>query len=276
LVDRRQLVAMGLRHHEIDYRVRVGRLIVVHRGVYAVGHARLTLAGRWMAAVLASGEGAVLSHRSAAMLWGIRRTDRTAIEVISPRWGRSGRGIERHRVQLGTDEMTVRNGIPTTSVTRTLLDLAAVLTSRQLQRAVNQAEVLQLTDPLPLSAAVERHRGHRGVRALRALTADASITRSELEDRFREFLLDHELPMPETNALVGPYEVDCLWRAERVVIELDGRDTHDTQHAFEADRARDRALQAAGHRVVRITWRQLRGEPAAVAADLRALLRLAV
>lgn len=110
---------------------------------------------------------------------------------------------------------------------------------------------------------------------MRALIADASITRSELEDRFREFLLDHELPLPETNALVGPYEVDCLWRAERVVIELDGRDVHDTQHAFEADRARDRVLQAAGHRVVRIAWRQLRDEPAAVAADLRALLRLA-
>jgi very-short-patch-repair endonuclease len=274
LVNRRQLVAMGLRHHEIDYRVRVGRLIVVHRGVYAVGHARLTLAGRWMGAVLANGDGAVLFRHSAGALWGVRRTDRTAIDVATPRWGRSGRGIERHCVRLRADEVTVRNGIPTTTVTRTLIDLAAVLTPRQLARVVNQGEVLQLTDPVPLSAAVERYRGRRGIAALRALALDASITRSELEDRFRGFLADSGLPRPQTNALVGPYEVDCLWREERVVVELDGRDVHDTRLAFEADRARDRALQAAGYRVVRITWRQLRDEPAAVAADLRALLRL--
>jgi very-short-patch-repair endonuclease len=209
------------------------------------------------------------------MLWGIRRTDRTLIEVTCPRTGRGRAGIQRHRAGLRTEEVTVHDGIPTTSVTRTLLDLAAVLTPRQLQRAVNQAEVLQLSDPVPLSAAVERHQSRRGTRALRDITATANVTRSELEDRFREFVHENDLPLPETNALVGPYEVDCLWRAERVMVELDGRGVHDTRAAFEDDRARDRALQATGYRVVRITWRQLRDEPAAVAADLRALLRLA-
>ena len=137
----------------------------------------------------------------------------------------------------------------------------------------------RLRDPLALDALFERYPRRPGVPALRALLGQrVTLTRSELEKRFGEFLADAGLPLPETNAHLQIsgiwYEVDCLWRAERVVVELDGRATHHTRAAFEADRARDRALQAAGFRVVRITWRQLHESPAAVAADLRALLRL--
>jgi REase_MTES_1575 len=232
-----------------------------------------------MAAVLASGEGTWLSFRSGAMLWCIRRTERGLIEVTSPRTGRGRPGIQRHRAELPPDEVTVHHGVPVTTVPRTLLDLATVLTPRQLARAVNEAEVQRLWDPLSLDALLERYPQRPGVPALRELLGQrVTFTRGELEKRFLEFLSDAGLPLPETNAHIQIsglwYEVDCLWRAERVIVELDGRATHDTRQAFEADRARDRVLQAAGFRVIRITWRQLHATPAAVAADLRALLRL--
>jgi hypothetical protein len=279
VIARIQLLRLGLGSKAIDHRVKLGRLLVIHRGVYAVGHARLTIHGHWMAAVLACGEHARLSFRSAGMLLNIRRTERGLIEVTSPRTGRGRPGIQRHRAILPPDEVTVHQGIPTTTVPRTLLDLATVLTPRQLARAVNEAEVQRLWDPLSLSALLERYPRRPGVPALRALLGQrVTVTRGELEQRFRKFLADAGLPRPETNAHIQVngiwYEVDCLWREERVIVELDGRATHDTRLAFETDRARDRVLQAAGFRVIRITWRQLHESPAAVAADLRALLRL--
>jgi very-short-patch-repair endonuclease len=232
-----------------------------------------------MAAVLATGEAARLSFRSGAMLWSIRRTERGLIEVTSPRCGRGRAGIQRHQAELRSDEVTVHQGIPVTTVARTLLDLATVLTPHQLARAVNEAEVQRLLDPLSLNALLQRYPRRRGVPALRELLGQAiTLTRSELEKRFREFLTDHGLPLPETNAHIqinGVWiEVDALWREQHLIVELDGRSTHDTSAAFESDRARDRILQAAGFRVIRITWRQLHESPAAVAADLRALLRL--
>jgi hypothetical protein len=279
VIARIQLLRLGLGRGAIELRVRRGRLHLIHRGVYAVGHARLTIHGRWMAAVLAGGQGTRLSFRSGGMLWSIRRTERGQVEVTSPQRGRGRPGIQRHYAELPSDEVTVHRGIPVTTVPRTLLDLATVLTPRQLARAVNEAEVQRLWDPLSLNALLERYPRRPGVPALRALLGEhATVTRGELEKRFREFLTDVGLPLPETNAHVQInglwYEVDCLWRHQRVVVELDGRATHDTRQAFESDRARDRILQAAGFRVVRITWRQLHESPAAVAADLRALLRL--
>jgi len=167
--------------------------------------------------------------------------------------------------------VTVHHGIPTTTVPRTLLDLATVLTPHQLARAVNEAEVQRLTDPLSLNALLERYPRRPGVPALRALLGQrVAVTRSELEKRFREFLIKAGLPLPETNAhiqVAGIWnEVDCLWRKHHLIVELDGHTTHGTTQAFEADRARDRILQAAGYRVIRITWRQLHESPAAVAS----------
>src|SRR3954470_23301404 len=150
-VARRQLLALGIGRRAIAHRIAAGRLHVKWPGVYAVGHPRLTLEGWWMAAVLATGLGARLSFRSAAMLWGIRQTDRTQIEVTRAVAGRGLDGIERHRANLPADEVTVHRGIPVTTVPRTLLDLATVLTPRQLARAVNQAEILRLGDTLSLN-----------------------------------------------------------------------------------------------------------------------------
>jgi hypothetical protein len=279
VIARIQLIRLGLGRGAIELRVRRGRLHVIHRGVYAVGYARLSVHGRWMAAVLASGEETRLTFRSAGMLWNIRRTERGLIEVTSPHRGRGRPGIQRHRADLPADEVTVHHGISTTTVPRTLLDLASVLTPHQLARAVNEAEVQRLHDPLSLDALLERYPRRPGVPALRAILGQsATLTRGELEKRFREFLIKAGLPLLEANAGVQVdgvwYEVDCLWREQRLIAELDGRTTHGTTQAFETDRARDRILQAAGFRVVRITWRQLHESPAAVAADLRALLRL--
>jgi predicted transcriptional regulator of viral defense system len=216
VVTRRQLLALGLSRNVVNRWLRDGRLHPLHRGVYAVGHPRITIDGAWMAAVLASGPGAVISHRSAAMLWGIRRTDRTRIEITAPRAGRSRASIEWHESPLADDEVTVVRGIPVTTVPRTLLDLAAVLNERQLARALNEAEVQRLGDALSLDDVVRRHPNRQGVTRLRALTSavDAGVTRRELEKRFREFIARTGLPRPQFNAHVYAstrwFEIDRL------------------------------------------------------------------
>ena len=233
-----------------------------------------------MAAVLAAGPDAVLSHRSAAALWAIRDTAAARIDVTAPRWIRPRAGIAAHQATLDDDERTVRRGIPVTTAPRTLLDLATALTPRQLERAIDEAEALGLADPLSLGDVVRRHDGRRGVRVLRRILeagrAGAALTRSELEQRFLAFVDAAGFARPEVNVWLetaaGWFEVDCLWRRERVIVELDGYTHHGTRAAFERDRARDRALQAAGWRVVRITWRQLHEQPRAVAAELRSIL----
>jgi Protein of unknown function (DUF559)/AbiEi antitoxin C-terminal domain len=230
-----------------------------------------------MAAVLAGGSGALLSHRSAAALWGIRMTDRARVDVTVPSWRRSRSGFEFHHARPAEDERTEHRGIPVTTPARTLLDLAAVLDAHRLERAIDEAEVRRLADHVPLHVLVERHAGRRGVAALRRLLEaghiGATITRSELEDRFLAFLDEHGIERPALNVRLGAIEVDAVWPAQRLVAEIDGFAVHGTRAAFERDRARDRALQAAGHRVLRVTWRQLATDPHALAADLEALLR---
>jgi hypothetical protein len=280
VVARRQLLALGLSPRAVDHRVERERLHVIHLGVYAVGHTVLTPEARWMAAVLAAGPDAVLSHRSAAALWGLRPTERQRIEVTTPRGLRSRPGIEVHRAQLAPDEQTTVQGIPVTTVPRTLLDLASLIDAVRLERALDRAEALRQTDSTTLADLVARHPQRKGTRAIRKLLAEerigGTITRSELEDRFLAFLDEAVLPRPQINVPIrtanGWIEADCVWPAHRLIVELDGHATHATRTAFERDRSRDRALQAAGWRVVRITWRQLHHDPAAVAADLRNLL----
>lgn len=228
-----------------------------------------------MAAVLAGGPDAVLSHTSAAALWRLWG-EKGAIEVTA-RLSRVDRaGIEFHRGRLPADEITVRDGIPVTTVPRTLFDLATVLRHRQLERALNEAEVLRLWDELSLDHLLDRYprrSGSRAVRAvLRARRAGATVTKSDLEIMFLGIVDGTDLPEPEKNVLVEGYEVDAVWREARVAVELDGRDTHGTAMAFERDRERDRMLQAAGWRVVRITYRQMRYGRDALVADLRRLL----
>jgi very-short-patch-repair endonuclease len=282
VVARRQIAALGAGPSAIDRRLELGRLHLLHRGVYAVGHRVVSREGRWMAAVLALGPGAVVSHRSAAALWGIRPTSRGRIEVTVPGPRRSRTTLEVHRARLAADEVTTERGIPVTAPNRTLLDLAAVLDATQVERAINEAEFLRVTDPTSLDALLERHPRRRGARALRQILAaqaiGATVTRSELERRFLRLLDEAGLPRPEVNASLQIatdrwIEADFLWRPQHLIAELDGHASHATTAGFERDRARDRALQAAGWRVIRITWRQLHEEPAAVARDLERLLK---
>jgi AbiEi antitoxin C-terminal domain len=249
------------------------RLIRHHRGVATEAHIRIDIAGEcaprsvdaeiaalagrhardgaWMAAVLAGGDGAVLSHRSAAALWGIRDTDRSRIELTVPRHRRGRPRVEYHQIVLPPDEVTRHRGIPVTNPARTLLDLAAILTAQQLEHALNEAEIRRLTSPLPLDALVARHPGRKGIAAItRALDnqrqTGETITKSEFERRFLALLDAHAIPRPSTNTPLGPYEPDAVWTHERLVVELDSYPIHTTRRAFERDRARDRALQAAG------------------------------
>jgi very-short-patch-repair endonuclease len=280
VVSRAQLLTFGLGHSAIDDRLARGLLHPIHRGVFSVGHRVLTREGAWIAAVLAAGPGAVLSHRSAAALWGIRDASRAAIEVITTRCCRRA-GIHSHRVTLPADETTTERGIPVTTVTRTLLDLAEVLTSPQLERAVTEAEVRRLGSPHSLDALVARHPRRRGTVALKRILQNRGdiarhVTRSELEAAFLTFLDAHGLARPTTNACVahgtGTYEVDAVWPAHRLIVELDGYAVHTTRRSFENDRARDRVLTADGWRVVRITRRQLDGPGHELATQLRRLL----
>jgi very-short-patch-repair endonuclease len=274
VVSRAQLSELGLGAGAIDHRVKLGRLQPVHRGVYTIGHRLLSRDGRWMAAVLACGPDAVVSHLAAAALWRIRQSNR--IEVTTRGAHRGKTGIVVHRAPLRDDERTTHRGIPTTTVPRTLLDLSAVVRPDDLRSAFRQAEQLRLTDPLSLSDLAERYPRRPGIAIVKALLKEAqlglNVIRSELEERFQALLLKAGLPLPKTNILIEGLEVDCVWPEHRLIVELDGHTTHSPTHAFESDRARDRRLEAAGWHVIRITWRQLHEEPDLVEADLRRLL----
>lgn len=275
VVAHRQLTEIGLSRSAIARRLERGYLIVLHRGVYAVGHDVLSQRARWMAAVLAGGPSAVLSHRAAAALWGLARYHGVP-EVTVRGSGRSRPGIAFRRSSLPVDERTVRDWIPVTTVPRTLLDLARVVPIRRVERALNEAEVQGLASGLSLDDLLSRYPGGRGTRATRvavqSLRAGPSITRSELEELFLVFVADVGLPRPATNVMIEGFEVDCAWRRERVAVELDSRRFHDTEIAYERDRKRDRILLAADWRPARVTWRQLTETPAAVERDLRRML----
>jgi very-short-patch-repair endonuclease/predicted transcriptional regulator of viral defense system len=279
VVARRQLRGLGIDDSAIDSRLRRGALLALHRGVYAVGHRKLTIQARWMAAVLAGGPGAVLSHRSAGEHWALVTRSGSIPEVTRPRGFKGRPGMRAHRLTLPPDEVEVLDGIPVTSVSRTLFDLAAVLSRAQLEQALNEAEVRQLTSRLSVPDLLRRHPGRRGAAALRAVLDDdegGGITRLELERRFAALIDAHRLPRPRRNAHVAVrgrfFEVDFLWRSQRVAVELDGRAVHGTKRAFETDRERDRILLAEGWRPMRVTWRQLEDEPETIVYDLRGLL----
>lgn len=280
LVARWQLLAHGIRRGTIEARVGRGQLHVVHRGVYAVGYRLLSVHGRWMAAVLACGPDAVLSRRSAGQLWGIVPPASHRPEVTRASRSRGFDGISVHRGLVLPDERGELLGIPVTSVARTQFDLAAALPKRGLERAMHEAEVRELRDRLSLWDLLERYPRRRGAANLReVLTAKTpvGITQTELEERFVAFLDAHGLPRPRLNATLPTrgklLKPDCMWPRQRLLAELDSREVHGTDKAFEGDRWRDRVLLVEGWRSMRITWCQLRDEPAAIAADLGDLLR---
>ena len=226
VVARRQLAALGLGRGAIDARVAIGHLRVLHRGVYAMGHGPLSLRGRWLAAVLACGDQAVLSHHSAACLWGLMRPRRGLVDVTNPQNSRGPTGIRLHRSRLTGDERTVEARIPVTSVARTLLDLAEVLDEDGLRRTFEEADRLKLLQMPELKWVCSRAGRRKGLVALRRLIADATepvITRSPLENRFAEFCREHldDLPAPLTNISILDHEVDAYWPSHRLVVEMD-------------------------------------------------------
>jgi very-short-patch-repair endonuclease len=274
-----QLLAIGFEATGIKRRLADGRLQAVHREVYAVGHPHLSQQGRWLAAVLAYGEGALLSHRSAAALWGISRPWTPAVDVTAPA-GRQGiRRREKiwiHRGRLHQEDRAVRAGIPVTTVARTLFDIAEFVSLKRLESAWEEADRLNLLQLAAVEAVCERGYGRRALRPIRRLLTEAraaAITRSPLEDDFAAFCREHRLPMPSFNTTALGYEVDALWPAQRLAAELDSWEFHRHRAAFERDRIRDAALQVAGYRTIRITHRRLRNEAPALASELRALLR---
>jgi very-short-patch-repair endonuclease len=283
VVGWRQLRGLGLGKASIALRVRHARLHRLQPGVYAVGHAIVSSRGRWMAAVLSSGSRAVLSHRTAAALWGLRGYSERRVEVTTPHKSTSSKLAQRHHSLVPLDEITVEDGIPVTSVPRTIFDLAAVESSEVVQSLLRESEFRHLWDRLSLRDLVERYPGRRGVRVVRAAlgrleSEPAGRKRSPLEERFAPFLRRYSLPLPRFNDWIPlddkRFQVDCHWLAARHIVELDGWQGHGTRSAFREDRGRDRRLQVAGYSVTRLTWSQLDDEPAEIAADLRAILGL--
>lgn len=233
-----------------------------------------------MAAVLASGRNASLSHRSAARLWRLMALGDEWPEVTTPLGRRARRqGIVTHQSRIAEDEWLVKDGIPVTSPFRTVFDLAAVLEMQELERAFHEAEVRELRDRVSLPVLLERYPGRRGTRKVQALLEarqPVGITRNDFEEAFLALIDAYGLPRPRMNAdlaLRGRFfEIDALWEEQRVAAELDSRSVHGTRKRFESDRQRDRILVAEGWRTMRVTWRQLQEEPEAIAQDLKLAL----
>jgi very-short-patch-repair endonuclease len=276
VVTRRQLLHLRLGRAAIDYRLAIGQLHGIHRGVMAVGHSRLNQHGQWMAAVLSCGEAALLSHRSAGVLWGVAPYAGPRIDVTAPCSRRRNRDrIVVYGCRVHASDRGEREGIPVTSVARTLFDLAEIVDSRRLERAFETAERLRLLDLAAVEQVIHRNPGRRALRPL--LTLLPSLvpppeTRSHLERRFLDFCHDANLRTPTVNATVAGFEVDAFWPSHQLIVELDGYELHRTRAAFERDRVRDSVLQAAGYRILRLTSRRLTTEPAAIASLIRRLL----
>ncbi len=259
-------------------RVARGGLNPLHRGVYAVGHRALTIESRWMAAVLAHGPKAVLSHRSAGQLWGLYPRSEITPEVTVPGSRKTKSGIVAHRGEPMADEVGTMWRIPVTSVARAMLDLAGMLDEREVERAWNEMEVREYRTRLSVPDLIERYPGRPGTVLLDRLARGEAvgITRNELEEAFLVLIDRHELPRPRMNAHLAVrgrfYEIDCLWEDRRVAIELDGGGAHRTKRAFQKDRERDRILTAERYTAARITWHQITETPSEVASDLQLIL----
>jgi very-short-patch-repair endonuclease len=279
VIARAQLLALGLSDAAIVRRIRSGRLHVVHRGVYAVGHPAISREGELLAAVFGGGPGAVLSHESAAELWELLLAKGRLIDVTASS-ARTRPGIRFHRCELEERDITERKAIPVTTPERTIVDLAPRLTPSRLEHVIRQAEYEHLTTATSLASCLSTHGGRRGMKSLRkalGLSAETpGVARSELERRFLRFIRRHGLLRPHLNyPLELPtrdVKIDCAWPERRLAVELDSRRAHDNRHSFESDRARDRDLLVAGWIPTRVTWRQLHEDEARLAADLSALL----
>lgn len=280
VVARPQLLRLGLSRRQVTYWIGAGRLHRIHPGVYAVGRPPERIEAHWMAATLLGGPAAVISHRSAAQLWDLRRGHGGEIHVTTPSKHTSRDGVGFHRAMLPADEITRRNCIPVTGPFRTILDFAAGAPRHEVERTLHECELAGLTDTVSFDLLLVRHPRRPGTAALRracaALDRGPIVTRSVMEDRFLAFLDAHDLPRPAMNLTLTTaggrtFEADCVWRQQRLIVELDGRRFHDSDQAFERDSAKGRALTAAGWTVINVTWRQLARDPT-LPGDLRTAL----
>jgi very-short-patch-repair endonuclease len=265
VVGRAQLKALGWGDDAVDWQVKRRRLHRVHHGIYVVGYPALTRNGQFMAAVLACGDKAALSHFSAAVLWGLLSTE-GKIHVSTPT-GRRRPGLMVHRAALEEGELTKRAGIPVTKPARTLVDLADVAPRRTLERAFDEAEFLRLD----CTGLAPRH-GRRGSGVLASVLAvhkaGSTRTRSELEEMFLALCDRYQLPRPEVNVHVEGYECDFVWAEQRLIVETDGAAAHSGERRRARDLERDAELVAAGWRVIRVTYERLAREPQRVAEQI--------
>ncbi len=277
VVSIRQLLGpLGYSRASISRAAAAGLLHRLHQGVYAVGHTNLTHRGRCLAAVLASGPDALLSHRSAGWLWGIWRPPPAPYEVTTPIPRRPKPALIVHYARgLTVEDRFIVDGIPLTGVPRTLLDLAASVRARQLDRSLERSEELGLFDLGVVEALLGRTAGHPGQGRLRralAVYREPSFTRSGVERRFLDLLREAGLPRPSTGFNVRGHELDFYWPKEGLAVEIDTFGTHGTHAAFERDRVRDGQLRLAGIVVERVTDLQLERDPRGVVDGIARLL----
>jgi hypothetical protein len=273
-LSRAQLLAAGLSDSALRYRIRSGRYVTEHPGVYGIAPVSRDLAGPAWAAVLACGPGAVVSHLTAAVLWNLLRHHRLPIHVTAPGY-HLREGIITHRcATLLPRDLTHQRGVPVTSRARTVLDIAPLISSRELRRIINdsaRAGALRLD---ALGDVLERNGRHPGARLLRPILAatGSGLTRSGLEDDFLDFLTRSGLPLPQLNVVVDGIEVDAYYPEHDLIIELDTLDYHGDPQAFEGDRDRDAAHLAHGRPTLRITGERLDRRPDAEAERLGRIL----
>jgi hypothetical protein len=273
VATRRQLLEAGISRSAIRRRVEDGSLIPQYRGVYRVGHCAPSVDARYMAAVMACGDGAALGGRPAGHLLGLLKGKPPKPEVITSTERRI-EGISTRRVRrLDRRDVTVVRGIRVTSVARTLVDLAAILSIHELAQACHEAGVRYKTTPRQVEAALNRYPNAPGRRNLRAIMrGDAAVTLSKLERAFLRLLRQAGLPLPVTNRVAGGRRVDCRWSDSQVTVELDSYRFHNSRYAWERDRQRERAARAREDRFERYTWADVVERPAATERDLRRLL----
>jgi hypothetical protein len=287
LITLEQLRVCGLTVQAVHERVLSGRLFRMNQRVYSLMPGAMTQRAKFMTAVLACGPDAVLSHRSAAHLWGLVGDWEMPIDVTAPnRRGRSPAGVAAHRDgSLQPVDQTTLHGIPCTSLARTLLDYAGIVPDWKLRKAVAQSEVLGVLDRAAVRSVLHRGRRRRGVARLRlvvgSLHPQTRRTRGELERLFLAMCISTGLPHPEVNVWLDvpggrPLQADFLWRDARLIVEADSREFHDTASAFEYDRKREQRFQLASWRVSRCTWSQVEREPQRLAMTIRALLAQAI
>jgi very-short-patch-repair endonuclease len=275
VVTRKQLLDAGVSKEEIRRRIQKGTLLVIHRGVYRVGHKAPSIEARYLAAVLACGDGAVLSGEAAGWLWGLVKGTAPPPEVTSPKDRRIA-GVRTKRARRGEISGTKWRGIPITTVPRTLVDLSSLLQLEDLARACHEAGVLHGTTPRHVEAVLDRRPNTPGAKQLRkVLRGEVHVTLSTLERRFLERLKEAALPLPKTNRVAGAKRVDCRWPDHRVTVELDSYRFHNSRHAWEQDRRREREAHARGDDFRRYTRDEVFEQPQPMLEELSALLRVA-